>query len=217
MEGGNPHKPDEWYRSAYAYVVTEEEEEHKWYTPVNPVRASQRDPRQVKAIARQHAIAVGLPYDPPSYSEAVETRPENMYTPPPIVAGLQWLPQHSVTSKPTKVDEPDAEAVTASAAADWKVYSTRKFGVDRYADSARPTGVTVDPDAPPEVKEVMPSFQYTGYNDEAIGNHSPTREGSPITREDWQEDWSVAESISPSKPGGGITPSHMQVWLRPLT
>ena len=75
----------------------------------------------------------------------------------------------------------------------------------------------VDPDAPPEVKEVMPSFQYTGYNDEAIGNHSPTREGSPITREDWQEDWSVAESISPSKPGGGITPSHMQVWLRPLT
>ena len=61
--------------------------------------------------------------------------------------------------------------------------------------------MTVDPDAPPEVKEVMPSFQYTGYNDEAIGNHSPTREGSPITRDDWQEDWSVAESISPSEPG----------------
>ena len=123
MEGGNPHMPVEWYRNAYAYVVTEEEEEDKWYIPVNPMRASQRDPRQVKAIDRQHAIAVGLPYDPPSYSEAVETRPVSVHTPPPIVAGLQWLPQHSVNSKPTKVDEPDAEAVTASAAADWKVHT----------------------------------------------------------------------------------------------
>ena len=123
MEGGNPHQPAEWYRNAYAYVVTEEEEEDKWYIPVNPMRASQRDPRQVKAIARQHAIAVGLPYDPPSYSEAVETRPVSVHTHPPIVAGLQWLPQHSVNSKPTKVDEPDAEAVTASAAADWKVHT----------------------------------------------------------------------------------------------
>ena len=128
--------PVEWYRNAYAYVVTEEEEEDKWYIPMNPARVSQRDPRQVKAIARQHAITLGLPYDPPSYSEAAERQPESMYMPPPIMPELQWVTQPLVSSKPTHVDGPYAPRISSTG---------RQAGIHRYTGIAH-AGVATAPD-----------------------------------------------------------------------